>query len=149
MTANIFTTDPAEHPDVARLLDLLELLPHSRGSASHALDEDFVRELRRVLGAELMVVWDNMFQTWSEDIPHAPHSWIPLQRLVDYLLEIVTHPSPELHPVFDRVRPISADDGRSAAGVIGRFWENDVATTAWHLYVSMEAAERRSLRIAP
>lgn len=33
--------------------------------------------------------------------------------------------------------------------MIGRFWMDDLARTVWHLYVSMEAAERRSLRVAP
>lgn len=72
VTTNIFTTDPAERSDVARPLDLLELLPHSREDASRVLDEDFTRELHRVLGGELVVVWNNISQTWPEDIRTPP-----------------------------------------------------------------------------
>lgn len=80
---------------------------------------------------------------------HHLHGWISVQRLVDNLLDLVAHPNSELYPAFDRVRPISAAHGRSAARMLGRFWIDDWARTVWYLCVSVAVAERRSLRAAP
>lgn len=143
----ILDTDPAEQPDVVHLLDLLELLPRERG-ATEKVSGEFTNALREIFGADLMAEWDNVMATRSQDVDQAPHSWIPIQRLVDYLLDIVAYPNPTLWKVFDQIRPRAAGTDHLPAGTIGRLWAKDLAETTWRLYVRMEAAARRGVPVS-
>lgn len=145
----ILDTDPAEQADVGHLLDLLELLPRQREvTEKAAVSGEFASALREIFGDDLMAEWDNAMATWSEDVHQAPHSWIPIQRLVDYLLDIVAYPNPALWKVFDQVRPREAGTDHLPPGTIGRLWAKDLAETSWRLYVRMEAADRRGVLVS-
>lgn len=143
------TPSPVEHPDVAHLLDLLELLPRDRtGDPAHILDGEFTRTLYAALADGQISAWRRLILAWDDELPHQL-TWPWIRQLVVYLLDITTHPNEQMWKALDQVRPTSPGEDRAApAGAIGRRWAEDVTATAWRLYVTLESAERRHNRSA-
>jgi hypothetical protein len=126
--------------DVARLLDLLALLPpmgvseqwwlhYATTMDQPALDATYVcRKLAQYTRA-------------ARQVPSA-RTTLDTIRLAAYCLSFFDVAAPALHELLDVVNQGADTSITAAPGRIGARWAADVCATAWRIYVTLEAAER-------